>query len=68
MHYCYGLINFTEVGKYFSPFEKQCLIFSGLVHDIGHPGRTNLFECNLLTQNALRYNDLHVQLYFNIIF
>ena len=47
----------TNVGRYFNGIEKFSLLFSGLVHDIGHPGYTNQFEINSYSKLALRYHD-----------
>jgi hypothetical protein len=37
--------------------EEFALFISGLVHDVDHTGRTNLFEINALTDLAILYND-----------
>lgn len=54
------LINKIEIRKYFSDFEVFGLLVAALVHDIGHPGHTNLFEINNKSHLALKYNDKSV--------
>jgi len=39
---------------------KFTLIISGLMHDVGHTGRTNIFEINSLSELAIRYHDKSV--------
>ena len=36
------------------------LLFSALCHDVGHTGRTNSFEINVMSKLAIRYNDRSV--------
>jgi 3',5'-cyclic-nucleotide phosphodiesterase len=35
-------------------------IISGVCHDFGHDGYTNLFHINAVTDRAVRYNDIAV--------
>ena len=39
---------------------RFALILSGLSHDVGHTGRTNIFEINSLSDLAIRYHDKSV--------
>lgn len=57
LQFIHLLINKIEIGKYFSDFEVFGLLMAALVHDIGHPGNTNLFEINNKSHLALKYND-----------
>ena len=44
MHGCYLLVHHDKLGIYFSDLEKFALVLSGLCHDVGHTGTTNIFE------------------------
>jgi cAMP-specific phosphodiesterase 4 len=46
--------------NHFDALQRFALVFSGLVHDIDHTGKTNLFEVNLQSQLATLYNDRSV--------
>ena len=46
MHMCYLLSNLDRNREYLSDINIFALVFSGLCHDVGHPGRTNQFEIN----------------------
>lgn len=60
LQFIHLLINKIEIRKYFSDFEVFGLLVAALVHDIGHPGHTNLFEINNKSHLALKYNDKSV--------
>lgn len=49
----------TRSGE-FSEMEKLTVIFSSLVHDVGHPGVTNDFRVRTADPEAITYNDLSV--------
>jgi len=57
---CYLLSNLDRNREYLSDINVFALVFSGLCHDVGHPGRTNQFEVNSQSKKALRYNDRSV--------
>jgi cAMP-specific phosphodiesterase 4 len=57
MHTCYLLSNSSKVRHILSPFKIFCLVFSGLCHDVGHTGFTNLFEIASHSKKATTYND-----------
>lgn len=38
------------------------LLIAALCHDVGHTGRTNLFEVGIMSKLAIRYNDKSVNL------
>lgn len=40
-----------------TPFRIFTVIFSGLCHDVGHTGFTNLFEIASHSRKAITYND-----------
>jgi hypothetical protein len=54
------LLNETNLIIKFKPHILLGLLISSLCHDIDHPGNTNLYEINAITQRALIYNDLSV--------
>ena len=60
LQFIHLIINKIEIRKYFSDFEIFGLLVAALVHDIGHPGHTNLFEINNKSHLALKYNDKSV--------
>jgi len=60
LQFVHLLINKIEIRKYFSDFEIFGLLVAALVHDVGHPGHTNLFEINNKSHLALKYNDKSV--------
>ena len=66
MHGCYLLAHHDKLGIYFSDLEKFALVLSGLCHDVGHTGTTNIFEQNALSKLALRYNDKSVLENFHV--
>jgi hypothetical protein len=43
MHLCYDLAKLEKNKDYLSDINVFSLVFSGLCHDVGHPGRTNPF-------------------------
>lgn len=57
MHTCYLLANSTKTKQLFSPFKIFTIVFSGLCHDVGHTGFTNLFEIASGSKKAITYND-----------
>lgn len=60
LQFIHLLINKIDIRKHFSDFEIFGLLIAALVHDIGHPGHTNLFEINNKSHLALKYNDKSV--------
>ena len=46
--------------KYLNDITKFSTIVSALCHDVGHTGRTNLFEINSKSKLATRYHDKSV--------
>ena len=69
LHHITGVTQFTYMlvfamqGKgpaFLSPQQKFGILLSAVVHDVDHPGNTNLFEVNSSSQLALLYNDTAV--------
>ena len=56
-HFIYLIIKTVNLDKYLSKYKLFSLLFSGLVHDIDHPGTDNLFETNKKSFLSLQYND-----------
>eukprot|EP01041_Mallomonas_annulata_P007094 gene7094-14430_t len=51
------LINSTNAKEYIPSHLLFALLISAVAHDIGHPGKTNMFEINSGSNLALLYND-----------
>lgn len=49
--------NGGQVGDGLSNYQQFGMLLAAVVHDIDHPGHTNLFEVNSGSELALRYND-----------
>jgi len=52
----YAMLKLTHISNYLDEFDHLCLLFSTLMHDINHTGKTNSFEKNTFSEYALRYN------------
>lgn len=59
-HFTYMLINATAAAEKLSNLQLFGLLLAAVVHDIDHPGNTNLFEVNSRSELAMKYNDLAV--------
>ncbi|CAD8103195.1 unnamed protein product [Paramecium sonneborni] len=64
MHSCHVIMNkmisLLQYRDLFDQLTKLSLILSGLCHDVGHTGKTNIFEINNMSQKAIRYHDKNV--------
>jgi hypothetical protein len=60
LQFTYLLIIKTDAKKFLSNYELFGLAIASFVHDIDHPGHTNLFEVNFKSHLALKYNDKSV--------
>lgn len=56
-HFIFLIIKNTNIINILSQYKLFGLLFSGLVHDIDHPGTDNMFEINKKSFLALQYND-----------
>ncbi|CAD8195286.1 unnamed protein product [Paramecium pentaurelia] len=54
------MINQPQHKVLFDQLTKLSLILSALCHDVGHTGRTNIFEINNFSEKAIRYHDKNV--------
>lgn len=68
MHTCYLLTNTPKAKDILTPFKIFTIIFSGLCHDVGHTGFTNLFEIASHSKKAITYNDNSVILHLFSLF
>lgn len=59
-HFAYKLIQATNAVRYLSPQQLFGVMISAVVHDVDHPGNTNVFEINSQSYLALVYNDQSV--------
>ncbi len=60
LQFVHLIANKLDIKKYLLKFEIFGLFIAALVHDIDHPGHTNLFEINNKSHLALKYNDKSV--------
>lgn len=59
-HFTFMLIHATAAADKLSTLQLFGLLLGAVVHDIDHPGNTNLFEVNSRSELALQYNNLAV--------
>jgi transcriptional regulator with GAF, ATPase, and Fis domain len=59
-HFDYMLLNVSDAKTHLSPFMIFASLLSALVHDVAHPGNTNMFEINMRSNLAILYNDTSV--------
>lgn len=59
-HYAFILTRESGCKSYLSPLNNFALLYSAMVHDLDHPGNTNLFEINSMSALAVLYNDQSV--------
>ena len=57
MHTAYLLSGLAECKKILASKDIFSIVFSGLCHDVGHTGFTNLFEIASQSNKAIVYND-----------
>lgn len=57
LQFTYLLISKIEINKYLSKYRLFGLMIAALVHDIDHPGHTNMFEIKKKTELSQMYND-----------
>lgn len=57
MNQAYSLFKISNLAKYFTQTGITAFAFAGLMHDIDHSGKNNLFEVNSWSKLAVRYND-----------
>lgn len=60
MQSTYFILKHTKAGEYFGEVESTAMLFAGLMHDIDHTGRNNIFETASMSELALNYNDYSV--------
>lgn len=56
-HFTFKLLTATDAAEKLSKHQQFAILISAVVHDVDHPGNTNLFEINSASELALRYND-----------
>lgn len=57
MNQAYSLFKISNLANYFTQTGITAFVFAGLMHDIDHTGKNNLFEINAWSKLAIRYND-----------
>jgi hypothetical protein len=60
VHFMHIMIKTTAVGSRLTQLNKFSFLVSALTHDVDHPGNTNLFEINTVSELAVLYNDVSV--------
>ena len=60
MHTCYLFIDTVSAADYLNSADALTLVVCGLVHDLDHPGTSNLYQVNKRTPLAVLYNDISV--------
>lgn len=60
LHFSLMLIKTMKSHNILSKLQMFAVMLSALVHDVDHPGNTNLFEIHTQSRLALRYNDQSV--------
>lgn len=56
-HFTYKLIDCSKAAEHLTSYQLFAILIAAVVHDVDHPGNTNLFEVNSASELALRYND-----------
>ena len=46
--------------EHLTPVDVLVALVAGIIHDIDHPGNSNVYEINAETEDALTYNDISV--------
>lgn len=59
-HFDFMLLSVSHAEKHLSPIMRFASLLSALVHDVAHPGNTNMFEINMRSNLAILYNDTSV--------
>ena len=68
MHTCYLLTRCSKNQEVLTEFDKFIIVFSGLCHDVGHTGFTNLFEIARQSDIAITYNNRSVILFLRSLY
>lgn len=63
---CEWLLRSPSVQQRLGNLEQLLLLIAASIHDIGHPGRNNLFQIKTLSPVAVTYNDKSVLENFSI--
>jgi len=53
-------------GIYFDPMDTLAMVFSAIIHDMGHDGKNNAFHVNVQDHLGLTYNDQSVLEQFHV--
>lgn len=51
------LLTQAEAKSFLSPLQLFSTLMSAYIHDVGHPGNTNMFEINTRSELSILYND-----------
>jgi GAF domain-containing protein len=59
-HFTYLTCKKFNVGSFLEPLDQIGLMIAALTHDLDHPGNTNKFEIDSISELAILHNDIHV--------
>eukprot|EP01127_Copromyxa_protea_P009999 TRINITY_DN2403_c0_g1_i3.p1 TRINITY_DN2403_c0_g1~~TRINITY_DN2403_c0_g1_i3.p1 ORF type:complete len:473 (-),score=72.62 TRINITY_DN2403_c0_g1_i3:104-1522(-) len=60
LHTSYLMLTNCKASAYLTPLEILTVMFSGLLHDVGHTGTSNRFHIETYSDLAVKYNDQSV--------
>ena len=62
MHGCYYILKYCGFRDNFSSLMNLGILVAAFCHDVGHRGKTNIFEVNARSDVAITYHDRAVRI------